>query len=193
MKWDQVTFERLLVALILLLAVGVRLFNLGRAPLSDGEASWALQSLSIARGAPVEIGPQPGEVSLTGLAFMLFGSSNFMARLYSALAGIALVAAPLLFKRRLGSLATLILMAGLALDPGLVVMSRTAGGPMGAIGFGALAFALAYARQPLFAGVAAGLALLSGPALIAGLISLALAWGLTALLQRRQAADDETT
>ena len=79
MKWDQVTFERLLVALILLLAVGVRLFNLGRAPLSDGEASWALQSLSIARGIPVEIGPQPGEVSLTGLAFMLFGSSNFMA------------------------------------------------------------------------------------------------------------------
>ncbi len=191
MKWDQVTFERLLVALILLLAVGVRLFNLGRAPLSDGEASWALQSLSIARGAPVEIGPQPGEVSLTGLAFMLFGSSNFIARLYSALAGIALVAAPLLFKRRLGSLATLILMAGLALDPGLVVMSRTAGGPMGAIGFGALAFALAYARQPLFAGVAAGLALLSGPALITGLISLTLAWGLTALLQRRQAAGEE--
>ena len=55
MKWDQVTFERLLVALILLLAVGVRLFNLGLAPLSDGEASWALQSLSIARGDPVEI------------------------------------------------------------------------------------------------------------------------------------------
>jgi hypothetical protein len=191
MRWDQITFERALIALILFLAVGVRLFNLGRMPLSDGEAGWALQSLSIARGTPAEIGPQPGEVTLTGLAFILFGGSNFMARLFSAVAGIVLVATPLFFRRRLGSLAVLILMAGLALDPGLVVISRTAGGPMGAIGFGALALALAFARQPLLAGVAAGLALLSGPAVIAGLISLGLAWGLTTLLHRWRAEDGE--
>jgi hypothetical protein len=191
MRWHQITFEKALIALILFLAVGVRLFNLGRMPLSDGEASWALQSMSIARGAPVEIGPQPGEVTLTGLAFILFGGSNFMARLYSAIAGSLLVATPLFFRRRLGSLAVLILMTGLALDPGLVVMSRTAGGPMGAIGFGTLALALAYARQPLLAGVAAGLALLSGPAVIAWLISLGLAWGFTALLHRSPAEAGE--
>jgi hypothetical protein len=195
MKWDQITIERALIALILFLAVGVRLFSLGRMPLSDGEARWALQSLSIAHGEPAEIGPQAGEVTLTGLAFLLFGSSNFLARLFSAVAGSLLVAVPLFFKRPLGGLAVLILMAGLALDPGLVVMSRTAGGPMGAIGFGALALALAYTRRPLLAGVAAGLALLSGQAVIAALIPLGLAWGFTALIHRSQpdaSADDET-
>ena len=191
MRWDQITIERALIALILFLAVGVRLFNLGRLPLSDGEAGWALQSLSIARGESTGIGPQPGEVTLTGLAFLLLGSSNFLARLYAAIAGSLLVVVPLFFKRRLGSLAVLILMTGLALDPGLVVMSRTAGGPMGAIGFGTLALALVYARQPLWAGVAAGLALLSGPAVIAGLIPLGLAWGITVLIHRsREDAGD---
>ncbi len=194
MKWDQITIERALIALILALAVGVRLLNLGSLPLSDGEAGWALQSLSIARGEATEIGPQPGDVTLTGLAFILFGSSNFLARLYPAIAGSLLVLVPLFFKRQLGSLAVLILMTGLALDPGLVVMSRTLGSPMGAIGFGMLALALAYARHPLLAGVAAGLALLSGQAVIAGLVPLGLAWGVTALYHRSrsQASDGDS-
>jgi len=101
--------------------------------------------------------------------------------LYPAIAGSLLVLVPLFFKRELGSLAALILMTGLALDPGLVVMSRTLGSPMGAIGFGLLAVGLAYARRPLLAGVAAGLSLLSGQAVIAGLASMGLAWGVTAV------------
>jgi hypothetical protein len=191
MKWDQITIERLLIALILFLAGGVRLLNLGSQPLSEAEAGWALQSLSIARGEATGIGPLPGEVNLTGLAFLLFGSSHFLARLYPAITGILLVLAPLFFKRQLGSLTVLILMTGLALDPGLVVMSRTLGSPMGAIGFSMSALGLAYARKPVLAGVAAGLALLSGGALLIGLIPLSLAWGVTLLLHRSH-ADTET-
>ncbi len=179
----QFTFEQLLFALALALGLGLRLLSLGAAPLSDGEAGWALGALSVARGELVTIGPQPAYVILTGSTMFALGSSSFLARLWPALLGSLLVLLPILFRDKLGRRAALILAFALALDPGLVALSRQAGGPMLALSSVLLALALWYARRPVLAGICAALALLAGPDVLHGLLGLALAWGVSALLQ----------
>jgi hypothetical protein len=193
MKLHRVTVEKLLIAAVFLLAICIRLLYLGTTPLSDGEATWALQSLDIARGDPVEIGPQVSYITLTGGALYLFGSSDFAARIWPAIAGSLLVLVPLFFRRALDAPATLILMVCLALDPGLVVASRLAGGPMMALGFGLLALGLAYTRRPVLAGISAGLAVLSGPAVIVGALSLLLAWIVARLVSGNAVSESNAT
>jgi hypothetical protein len=192
MKTHRITVEQALFLLVFLLALGLRLLRLGAAPLSDSEADLALQALEIARAIASgerAVGPQPGYVLLTGLTFFLFGSSNALARIWPALAGSLLVWFPYLFRHFLerypfGRKAALIVAVGLALDPGLVALSRLAGGPMLAIGFGLLALGWAYQRRPFLAGMSGGLALLGGPAALHGAFGLALAWGAGSLLER---------
>jgi predicted membrane-bound mannosyltransferase len=95
---------------------------------------------------PGSLGSQPAYIFLTGSTFAVFGSSDFTARLWPALLGGCLVLLPFFFRRPLGRLAALVCAFGLALDPGLVAVSRQAGGPMLAVSFLLLALGLAYAR-----------------------------------------------
>ena len=187
-RW--LNFEILLYLLALALAIGIRFYNLGSAPLSETEAEWALQALNIAKAdtprSQLIISHNAGYVILTGVLFALFESTNFLARFWAAIAGSLLVFLPFLLSRpakdaedsgwTLGRRAALILAFGLALAPGLVTVSRLAGGPMMALAFGTLALALWYVRRPVLAGVCAGLALLSGPTIILGALVIVLAW-----------------
>ena len=68
--------EHLLYLLAFLLALGLRLANLGKAPLSDFEAGWALQSLALARGETVTLGALPGYIFPTTLLFFLAESTK---------------------------------------------------------------------------------------------------------------------
>lgn len=183
------TLEYSLYALALVLALAVRLFNLGAAPLSDSEAGWALQALEIARGAPAAVGPQPVYVLFTSLLFSLFSATNFLARFLPALMGGLLILLPSLFRGALGRTAALILAFGLALDPGLATVSRTAGGPVLALAFGLLALGTAYAGRAPLAGILTGLALLSGPGLLHGALGFALAWSVGRWLERAGVLD----
>ena len=188
MSMNRITIEQILYALAFLLALGLRMLNLGAAPLTDLEAGWALQALNVAEGQHAALGPAPGYVLLTGLLFFLFGDSNAIARLWPALAGSLLVLLPWTFRGYLarypgGRIAGLVLAFGLALDPGLVAASRLAGGPMLAAGFGLLALGFAYDRRSLPSGILGGLALLSGPPALQGALGLALAWGAALLLK----------
>ncbi|HEX9028611.1 MAG TPA: hypothetical protein VF823_05505 [Anaerolineales bacterium] len=187
----KLTIEHLLFFIALVLALSLRVINLGAAPLSDTEANWALQALQVGGSAATALqtapaipqtyawGPQPGYVLLTGAAFQLFGASNALARLWPALVGSLLILLPLFFRRELGRPASLILAFGLAIDPGLVAVSRQAGSPMPALVFVLLALCLWRARRPILAGIVAGLALLSGPSVLMGALGIGLAWGLT--------------
>jgi len=187
------TLETGLYILALTLALFLRLLNLGSQPLNEQEAGWALEALPSPaqtlqpRSAQAEqsgqaqsstpgpqSGPQPAYLILTRAAFTLFGDSDFTARLWPVLAGSALVLLPALLRRRLGRKAALVMAFGLAIDPGLIVVSRQAGGPMLALAFGLLALGFWEARRPVWAGILGGLALLSGPAALFGL----LVWGL---------------
>ena len=175
--------EHFLYFFAFLLALGLRLFALGSAPLSDFEADWALQSFDLARNISLIPDAQPGYVLPTTALFFLFQDANFTARLLPALAGSLLIFAPYGFRRQLGQKAALILAFGLAIDPGLVTLSRLAGGPMPAIAFTVLALALFAApggsrgTRGAWGGIAAGMALLSGAATISGALGLGIAYG----------------
>jgi hypothetical protein len=182
MKTNRWTIEHSLYALALLLAVCIRLLALKNMALNDLEAGWAMQAFGLARGQAVDIGPQPLYVLFTGLLFSLLGSDNLSARLLPALAGSLLVLFPYCMRGYIGKRAAVILAFGLALDPALVFLSRTAGSQMPALTFGLLALAAVFARRPAWAGLFAGLALLSGPQALAGAVAIGLAWGAGKLL-----------
>lgn len=131
-----ISIEKLLVFLILALAIWLRLGRLEFTPLSSREARAALAAAELAgetSGAP-EIADEPGGGSpayqaLTGLLFALFGTSDALARLAPAIAGVGLAMAPLLAKGALGRPAALSSSALLAISPTLWTAARTAGGP----------------------------------------------------------------
>jgi hypothetical protein len=178
--------KKLWFGLAFTLALAIRLLRLGEMPLSDAEAAWALQAFDLARGRPFEFGPQPGYVNLTAFFFFILQAGNFAARLVPALVGSTLVLAPALFRDRLGGDRTAILLAFLlALDPGLLALSRMAGGPILAVSLVLLAWGLWRNGYLRLGGFLAGLALLSGSALWPGLLGLGLAFGLLRLLGRK--------
>jgi hypothetical protein len=185
MKPRSLTFEHTLYLLAFILGFGLRFWRLGAAPLNDFEAGWALQALQLAgggeRGLPV-FGPQPAYINLTGIFFGLFSASNFLARFWPALSGSALVLAPAFFRRYLGRRAALIFAFGLALDPGLTVASRLAGGPMLAVACGVLALGAWFSNRAILAGIFVGLALLSGPQILTGILAFLLTWLVAQLL-----------
>jgi hypothetical protein len=182
MKSNRWTIEGSLYALAMLLALVVRLTVLKSTALNDVEAGWALQALGLARGQAINIGSQPLYVMFTGLLFSLLGSDNFLARLLPALAGSLMVLFPFFLRGYLGRRAAVILAFGLALDPALVYLSRTAGSQAPALAFGLLALAALFVRRPAWAGLFAGLALLTGPQVLAGALGAGLAWAAGKLL-----------
>lgn len=184
MRFRPVKYESVLYLIAFILAAALRFIQLGALPLSDTEAGWALQALDVARGTRPLLGPQPIYILPTGLLFFLFGASNFLARFFPALAGSALILVPYLFRLRLRSIPALLLAFFLALDPGLVSLSRQAGSLMPALTLVLLAWAFWWGKRPRAAGVFAGLALLSGPAVWAGLLGLGLAWVLRHTMER---------
>jgi hypothetical protein len=176
MKSTRFTIEHTLYAVAILIALGVRLVNLGVTPLALEEASWGLQAFGVSQGGQPTLGSQPGYVLPTGALFFLFGSSTFLARLFPALLGSMLVFYPFIYRERLGKKTALILAFGLALDPGLIALSRQANGGILAVSFGLLACTAWYARKPVLVGIAAGLAFLAGPLALAGMAGGGLAW-----------------
>ncbi|MFZ5908662.1 MAG: phospholipid carrier-dependent glycosyltransferase [Chloroflexota bacterium] len=184
----QIKTETSLYLSAFLLAAAFRFAGLGVLPLGDAEAEWALQALHLAQGTRPLLGPQPAYVLPTGSLFFLFGATNFLARLLPALTGSLLVALPFLFRDRLKPAPGLLLAFFLALDPGLVALSRQAGSPMPALAFTLLAWASWWKGHPRMAGALAGLALLSGPALWPGLLGMGLAWGIWRVTQPHPAA-----
>ena len=168
------------------LALAVRLIKLGEAPLTDLEARWALQALGVAQGAHPALGSQPAYILLTSVFFFLYGGgTNFLARIVPALVGSFLVFVPYLFRYRLKPRPSVVLAFMLALEPGLVALSRQAGSSILAVTFLLFAWGFWEQKQTRQAGVFAGLALLSGTWLWFGLVALALTWTIRQLLERR--------
>lgn len=183
------TLETSLFIVAVVLAFVLRLMRLGDLPLSDEEARWAMQSFDFAKGLHPAIGPNPVYVLLTAVFFYVFQASNFTARLIPALAGALLVFAPLLFRDRLGNRVALVLSFIVAIEPGLLALSRQAGSPIMALS--AVIFAWGFWRNGNLrnAGIMAGLALLSGPQLWPGVIGLVAVYFISRMLFR----DEETS
>jgi hypothetical protein len=162
--------------LAFLIAIGFRLIQLGASPLTDSEAALALQALNIARGDSPLLSPQPAYILLTSILFAIMESTNFLARFLPALAGSALVFVPYFFREKIKSRPALILAFLFAFDPALVALSRQANGTILAATFLLFAWAMWNHKQLIPAGIFTGFALLSGPSLWAGLLTLGLTY-----------------
>src|SRR5690349_13450788 len=135
MNSSQNKNEGWLYGLAFLIAILFRFIQLGAAPLTDSEATLALQAFHLAHGQNVILAPQTAYILLTSIFFAIIESTNFMARLVPALAGSLLVFAPLLFRNKIGSRPALLLAFLLAFDPGLTALSRQANGTILAVTF----------------------------------------------------------
>jgi len=170
--------EVFIYGLILCLAFSLRFILLGKVSLGDPEASFALQAWQILKGDSLVMGSQVGYLSITEALFSIFGSGNFLARFWPAFSGSLIVMVPFLFKDRFGRFPALLLAFGLALDPGLVAVSRVAGSPMSAQVFLLLALAAFHVGHLPWTLFLVFLGLFSGPAFWLGTAIL----GLTILL-----------
>ena len=194
-----------------LLALGLRFIGLGAVPLTDKEATLALQALAIAHGEHPLLAGQPGYILLTSIPFYLFESTNFLARLIPALAGSLLVFVPYFFfsplpslppkgertvlspfggERREGAWVGIVAAFLLAIAPGLVAVSRQASGTMLVITFGLLARVMWSRKKPQLTGIFAGIALLGGPSVWLGLLITGLTWAVGQYVLPREDADE---
>ncbi len=174
MNSSQIKHEGWLYGLAFLIAVAFRFIALGASPLTDSEATLALQAFHLARGESILLLPQPAYILFTAVLFAVIESTNFLARFLPALAGSMLVFVPYFFREKIHPRPALILAFLFAFDPGLVALSRQANGTLLAATFLLFAWAMWNHRQLILAGIFAGLALLSGPSLWAGLLTLGL-------------------
>jgi hypothetical protein len=185
MNPPRLKYEGWLYGLAFLIALGLRLLQLGTAPLTDSEANLAMQAFHIANGTRPLLGPHPAYILLTSVLFLVFESSNFMARLVPALVGSVMVFAPIFFREKLGARPALILAFLFAIDPGLVALSRLAGGVVLAVAFTLFAWGMWNRRNFIFAGIFGGLALLSGTSIWMGMLGLGLAWLFVRAVERK--------
>ncbi len=178
----KITTEIFLYGIIFFLAGILRFILLGKIPLIESEASWALQAWQIWKGESIRTGSMIGYLSFTEALFSIFGSGNFVARFWPALVGSFIIWIPFYFRERLGRITGLVLAAGLALDPALVSLSRIADSPIPALVF-LLLFAAAFHQHRLnWSLLFLFLALFSGPAFWLGIVGLGAALVLSSIL-----------
>ncbi|MEK6221309.1 MAG: hypothetical protein N2D54_03590 [Chloroflexota bacterium] len=177
--------EHLVFMLIFIIALALRLLNLGDIPLNEYEANWGLQAFQMSQGEPVAIGSNPAYVVFTSWLFSFLGSSAAFARLIPALLGSILVWLPFALRQKLGQVPAIIFAIGLSLDPGLVAVSRVAGSGMITLGFAALLVIAWTKKTTSVYGILAGLILLSGPSLWFGGLGVVLGWLLHKMLLRK--------
>ena len=177
MKFDQL--EKWYYGLAVVIAALVRFAHLGSFPLSDGEAGLALQALALSDGITIgNIGPQAGYIVWTGGLFFLFDGSAFWARFVPAFVGTVMVLAPFHLRSVLGRKAAVLGAFVIALDPGLVALSKTASSDIIGLTFLLLGCGFLVQKRVAVSGVAFGFALLGGPSIWAGFISIGIALGL---------------
>lgn len=192
MTYRHFKYEGWLYALAFLLALTLRLTQLGIMPLTDAEAAPALQALRITQGIKPALSPHPFYILSTSVLFFLYGGgTNFLARLTPAIIGSLLVFAPLLFDGRFKPRPSLLLAFFIALDPGLTALSRQAASPIFAIAFLLFTWAFINKNKPGLAGIFAAFALLSGPSIWQGLLGLGITWAVFQGFNSRRSSKPE--
>lgn len=117
------------VLVVLAGALAMRLYELGAKAMHHDESLHATFSWYFAQGQGYAHDPLmhgPLQFHATAGLFLLLGDGEFTARLPAALAGTALVATPLLFRRVLGGSGVIAAALLLALSPSLLYYSRFA-------------------------------------------------------------------
>lgn len=167
-QFPALTLDMLLYGAIFSVALFLRLFVLGHAPLASSEAEQALASLRFVAGRAESFTGSPLLFAGNALLFGLLGPGDAMARALPAIFGSVLVLVPALFRRELGRGGALVASLLLAVSPSLVFFSRSVSGSVIAVtcALAAIAFTWRYLsdrmqRDLLLAAASAALALLA--------------------------------
>ncbi len=157
--YPKLTVEIGLYAVIATLALALRLYRLGLAPLS---ASEAMLSLAALHGTAIPIGASPLLYWVNAVLFSTFGTGDALARLVPALAGSVLVLLPALMRERIGRVGALGAAALLAISPVAILTSRIASGDalVAAVMLGLVGVASGYLQDRRSGWLYAGTALL---------------------------------
>jgi len=187
-QMPRVTVERALWILIAVIALTLRLTHLDAAPLNEREAYAATLSWRAATGLamhPSGCGADcsPLLFAANTLLFTLCGTSDAIARLWSAVLGGALALTPLMLRRRLGRVGALAAGVCLTISPTALFTSRqldgaTAAAVGGMMLLGGLTL-FSNTRVRLWLTLSAGglaLAVTSSPSAYGLLLPLGLSW-----------------
>ena len=123
----SLTFEHWLWVLLTLVALGMRLVGLGDRALSHDESLHALYSWYITDAFNYSHDPMmhgPFLFHVNALLYLLFGASDFTARLFPALVGTATVVSLWWFRGILGRRGALLAAVLLTISPSLLFHSR---------------------------------------------------------------------
>lgn len=121
------TLEIVVYALLVFLALVMRVAELDTVPLSEAEARQALAAWRwVEPDAPGgDVAPNsPLLFALHSFSFSTIGANEFTARIFTVLAGVALILSPLLFRDWLGRTRTLLLSLILFFSPVVLITSR---------------------------------------------------------------------
>ncbi|MFQ5576614.1 MAG: flippase activity-associated protein Agl23, partial [Anaerolineae bacterium] len=122
-----INWELVLYALLFLLAMASRFYDLGARVMSHDESLHALFSFKLYDGDGYRHDPLmhgPLQFHLVALSYLLFGDNDFSARIPAALFGVALVMLPYWFRPWLGRLGALVTSFGLLISPVLLYYDR---------------------------------------------------------------------
>jgi predicted membrane-bound mannosyltransferase/DNA-binding beta-propeller fold protein YncE len=128
MNWSKLSrWEKVIFVAILVLALFTRFYMVGDRVMSHDESlhtkyAWYLYSGSGYTHNPMMHGPLL--FHLGALSYFFFGVNDFAARFFPALAGVALVMSPWLFRRRLGAGGVIATSLMLLISPSISFYSR---------------------------------------------------------------------
>lgn len=126
-----VSVDQVLYAVFFLLAIVLRLAELGTIVLSDAEAREALSVFRVidpnAPGSPL-LTQHPLMFAANALAMAVGGTNNAVVRLPTVIVSLLLILMPILFRRWIGRTGAVILSGLLTLSPVLLTASRTMSG-----------------------------------------------------------------
>lgn len=127
LRVERFPWEFVAYALLIVLALAVRLWDLGARAYHYDEAihafdSWQLFTKGIYHHSPWTHGPFPYEISALGIA--IFGDNWVAPRIFPALFGAALVLMPIFLRGQLGRWGALAAATLLAFSPSLLYFSR---------------------------------------------------------------------
>ena len=122
--WEYISY-----VLLIGLALGMRLWDLGSRAFHHDESLHAYFSWELYAGRGLQHNPMlhgPFQFEANAALFFIFGDNNYTARLLYVIMGVALVLMPLLFRNRLGNIGAIITSLLITVSPAMLYFSRFA-------------------------------------------------------------------
>jgi len=174
MKIEKSITRNLFFFFILFFAFLVRFLKLGDLPLSDFEARIALHSSQLLNGNNGYLSSDVFLVNFNAFFIYLFGNSNLIVRLFSAIIGFIFVFTPFLFRKVTDSKILFVISIWMAIDPLLISLSRQINSALICLFFGVLLFFFILQKNEIAIGIISAILLLCGPVFWFGIFPLLL-------------------